>query len=69
MYARIMNHHRFMALGRASNWEMSGLRQDGWWRDTRWNYPWSSLADIFHPQSKHDFLHHKEGDNEELSDS
>ena len=42
---------RFTAPGRASNWEMAGLREQGVWRNTRWTYPWRSLADPFHPKS------------------
>ncbi len=49
---------RLLAAGRATNWEMGGLRKQQVWRDTRWTYPWSSLADVFHPRSAQEYRDH-----------
>lgn len=46
---------RFLAPGKASNWEMSGLRENNVWRETRWIMPWSSLSDEFHPNSAEEY--------------
>jgi hypothetical protein len=46
-----MNRHRFVARGRLTNYEMKDLREQHVGRDRTWIYPWSSLADTFHPHS------------------
>jgi len=56
----ITNRHRFKAPGKATNWEMAGLREGGHWRDTRWAFPWSSLSDAFHPTSQQEFLERRD---------
>ena len=57
---RILNRKRFVAPGIATNWEMFGLREGGHWRDTRWIFPWRSLAEPFHPRSAQEYRAHIE---------
>lgn len=58
MRTRRMKNTRFKAPGVATNWEMASLREGGWWRDTRWVFPWRSLSDPFHPHCQREYLEH-----------
>ena len=58
--------NRYLNAGRMTNYEMGPLRLAKEWRRVdgkrlRWIYPWSSLADEFHPRSQEEWDKYQEG--------
>lgn len=66
MKLRAPGRKRFVAPGRATNYEMRYLRDRRCWRNTRWTYPWRSLADPFHPHSADEWRAHEQAEKEKL---
>ena len=58
---------RLKSTGPITNYEMSGLREEGVWRGIRWQNLWASLSDPIHPKSKEEwqaYMRSQESDSE-----
>lgn len=60
---RLLTRKRMTNAGTMTNYEMAHLREEGWWRETRWLLAWESLADTVHPRSKAEWDAHLKGDD------